>query len=529
MKTKNEAMKAVRMSLLALALAPMLVAMGADLYVDAGVAASGTGSQDAPYKTIQEAVDAAAEGATIHIAAGTYDSGWTEDSFKNGNGVVCSMRNRVYIDKSLTLCGEDKARTFVVGAHASTPADSPGLGLGTDAVRCIGVNASNVVISNLTITGGATKVPSANDDPAGNGGGIYAADGLSGIYIVDCVISNNIARRGAGASYNNDTTFGMTAVRCRFHGNRASSVSPAAFGLVAVHCLVTRHFSSTGFFEAGRFVNCTFANNYCRNLGTSKVSAANCFFADYWYKADYSGVYDTCGFPITEAMVVDVHTGANLFSIGFDQFVAPLLDDFRLHDDANVIGAGVMSHLTSLAIPDAFKYVDYYGNDIDSGAAACNLGCCQVAVAPVGGTVRFASLPQANKIFGTYDCQPNVTNLFLFDGCREFLIRRDLAYVRAAKWPEPIRVSVETTTWKGLYGFSASGADTVMRYPYLDGTYEIVPPKNPASTLTLTPPAVTDGACTFRQRISRALRTRSSKGIVLSSMFRTNCTAPGAK
>ena len=70
MKTKNEAMKAGRRGVLALALAlvPMLVAMGADLYVDAGVAAAGTGSQDAPYKTIQEAIAAAEAGAVSLVA-----------------------------------------------------------------------------------------------------------------------------------------------------------------------------------------------------------------------------------------------------------------------------------------------------------------------------------------------------------------------------------------------------------------------------------------------------------------------------
>ena len=100
--------------------------------------------------------------------------------------------------------------------------------------------------------------------------------------------------------------------------------------------------------------------------------------------------------------------------------------------------------------------------------------------------MRFASLPQASKITDSYSCQLNVTNLFLFDGDGPF-VRKELAYMRSATWPDSVKVSVETVTWKGLYGFSASGADTVMRYPYLDGTYEITPPKDTSATLTLTP------------------------------------------
>ena len=114
------------------------------------------------------------------------------------------MTNRVYITKSLTICGEDKHKTFIVGSHASVAEDAGGIGLGTDAVRCIGINADNVVISNLTITGGATKVPASGDNFDGNGGGIYAMNGRTGIYIVDCIISNNVAYRTGAMRYGND-------------------------------------------------------------------------------------------------------------------------------------------------------------------------------------------------------------------------------------------------------------------------------------------------------------------------------------
>ncbi len=475
---------------LVLALVPSLVLTGADLYVDADAVAGGNGTTSAPYKTIQEAVEAAEEGATIHIAAGTYDSGWTEDGFKNGSSMVCAMRNRVYIAKPLVLCGEDKERTFIVGAHASTAADSAGLGLGDDAVRCIGINASNVVISNLTITGGATKVPSANDNPDGNGGGIYAPSGLAGIYLVDCVVSNNVAQRGAGARYNNDGSGKhlMTAVRCWFHCNKAANRDPAVRGMTLVNCLVTHHAYGSCLVYAGTFVNCTFADNYCRSLGEKNTKAYNCIFADYMYKLDSSGCeYNNCGLPISEAFVTTSLTNEHcLFSIGYDQFIAPIKGNYRLHGGANVLNAGDMSYLSALSIPDAYKYIDFYGNAIDSTSGTCHLGCCQLPVTPTGGTLRFSDIPYLSNInpitFFPYN------NRYMFDGAEPFY-RGELAYLRSVAWPETVSLSVEMLAWAGLYGFAASGVDAVMRYPYLDGTYEIVPPKDPASTLTLTPVA----------------------------------------
>ncbi|MBR4652972.1 MAG: DUF1565 domain-containing protein [Kiritimatiellae bacterium] len=478
-----------RVLALVLAFVSSLALMGADLYVDAGVTVSGDGSQAAPYQTIQAAVDAAEAGAVIHVAAGTYATGATEDAFKNSSDVSCTMLNRVYIDKSLTICGEDKARTVIMGAHATTPEDSVGLGLGSDAVRCIGINASNVVISNLTITGGATKKPAADNDPNGSGGGIYAADGLSGIYIVDCVVSNNIAHQAAHARYNNDSTRGMTAVRCWFHAGRARLYYPATRGLSHVHCLLTHHAYTNPMVHSGTFVNCTFADNYCRSLGDSAdVQAYNCFFADYWYKADHGASYYNCGFPVEQSYVLSpaVTNEHCLFSIGRDQFIAPLMKDYRLHSGANVLNAGDMAYLSALSIPDEYRYVAYDGTVLDRSAATCHLGCCQEPVTPTAGTLRFASIPSAEGASVAYAHKLN-HNAYRFNGDADTLIRGDLAYVRAMEWPIVVKVSFETNKWAGLYGFSASGADTVMRYPYLDGTYEIAPPQDPASTLTLTP------------------------------------------
>ena len=449
------------------------------------------GGANGTYATIQAAVDAASAGDVIHVAAGTYATGGKEDTFIAG-GKSFPMTNRVYITKSLTICGEDKHRTFIVGSRASVAEDAGGIGLGTDAVRCIGINADDVVISNLTITGGATKVPTSSaDNYDGNGGGIYAMNGKSGIYIVDCIISNNVAYRTGAMRYGNDNSFGMTAVRCWIHGNRSIDYDPATRGTMLVHCLVTHHSYGSALIYSGKLVNCTFADNHCRAVCNQKTTAANCFFADCWVKCDANGSsYENCGIPLAETGVTTSSTNEHcLFSIGFDQFVAPLRKDFRLHPGANVLNAGDMSLLASLSIPDAYKYTDYYGNEIDRTAETCHLGCCQNPVAPVGGKVRFANLPSSNALTGGYTYTLSVDNTYAFDGAFEMPMRTDLAYVRAMTWPDFVKVEVETRQWAGQYGFSASGADTVWRYPYLDGTYEIAIPKAVGAELVLTPKA----------------------------------------
>ena len=99
---------------LAAVLAAVFSANAADLYV---------GGANGTYATIQAAVDAASAGDVIHVAAGTYATGGKEDTFIAG-GKSFPMTNRVYITKSLTICGEDKHRTFIVGSRASVAEDA---------------------------------------------------------------------------------------------------------------------------------------------------------------------------------------------------------------------------------------------------------------------------------------------------------------------------------------------------------------------------------------------------------------------
>ena len=440
------------------------------------------------FGTIQEAVNAASSDDIVMVAAGTYDQGSTLDGFTK------SMANRVYIDKPLTLCGAGKDVTVIKGKKASDDpsldATARSLGLGSDAIRCIGIKANNVVISNFTITGGATKVPAANanDDPDGCGGGIYAANGFENIAVVDCIVSNNVANRAAAARYGNDSNHKMSFIRTWFSWNRAFNRDPLTRGCILAHCLITKHPSQSSLMYNGTLINCTFAGNRMRAAGEkSAFKAYNCLFADLWYKQDYDGpYYANCAFTLPANMIT-VATSTNKFcqfEVGYDHFVAPIFDDYRIHDNAaSIIGKGDAEYLN--LIPEKWRNADFEGNGFED-TEVFNIGCFQKSVKADGGIVRFSKMPEGDAT-QTHGFAPDPMNKYFFgDNSASFFFANDLAYARATSGRKVLRIKAEISGWKGLYGFSASGSDTMMRYPLMDGSYEIMLP--PAGeTLTLSP------------------------------------------
>ena len=178
-----------------------------------------------PYYTIQAAVEAAEAGETVFVRNGIHDVGGALDGFST------PMSNRVYVAKSLTLVGESKEGAIIKGAHATEEVDDKGLGCGANAVRCLGINADNVVVSNLTLTGGATHNTTAgNDKEENNGGGVYVANGRTGVVLVDCIVSNNVARRAGALRYGNDGAANhgkCLLVRTWVHENKALNATTA--------------------------------------------------------------------------------------------------------------------------------------------------------------------------------------------------------------------------------------------------------------------------------------------------------------
>jgi len=444
-----------------------------------------------PYSTIQAAVDAAAAGDTVFIKNGIYDSGSTTDGFGT------PMENRVVIDKALTLVGESKENTIIKGRHATSPTDGQGLGLGADAVRCVAIKADNVVISNLTITGGAThNTDAGNDKEENNGGGVYVPNGRAGIVIVDCIVSNNAALRAAQIRHGNDgagSHYKCLLARTWLDGGRALNRDSSIRGCLAVHCLFTRHFSTGSIEYSATYVNCTFADGNCRNHGEAdgRVFGYNCIFADTWYKDDGKGRWFNCSFNKDQSDTTSTTNDACVFNPGYDLFIAPPLNDYRIHNGATtVIGKGDSSYLALESIPAAYRYVDFYGHAFNPSSV--NLGCSQEVITPTGGKVAIDHRAGASKIgsVGNYgaalDC-----GLYSFNG-RPIYASYYLGYVRAALGLSRIVIShdasiaTEPSRQKGLHSFDASGVDVMRRYPAMDGSFAIATP-DVGESLTLSP------------------------------------------
>ncbi len=472
-------MKTNMLALFALVLSvnPWVSASAATLVVDK---VSGT------YQTIQEAVNAANEGDTIYIRNGIYDVGETCDA------ISPTTSNRVYITKALTLVGESKEGVIIKGKRATINTDSD-LGCGTDAVRCLGINADNVVISNLTITGGATQYNSTGSiNDQSSGGGVYVAANKTGVVIADCIISNNVATQAGAVRYATDSvtdTPGCTIVRSWLHENKTTGANPALRGnCLVAYSLLTRHYSGNAISVYSTYVNCTFADAYSGCPGT--IKGYNCIFADEFYKVNTGTSLSNCLFNAGSDVAADTTNEYCSAKSGFDFFMAPPLVDYRLHSGATTaIKKGNAEYLN--LIPEAWRGTDFYGYAVDTSSV--NLGCAQEVVTATGGTITFAGQTGMTTAANNKQLGAKMDyGTYAFNG----LVMGspyDLGYVRSVSGtPKVVKLTHDPTTatktayQKGLHSFTASGADTTRRYARVDGVFTFTTPAD-GTTLTLAP------------------------------------------
>ena len=220
------------------------------------------GSESTPYRTLQKAVTCTAE--TLVLAhPGDYAEG---EAYWNGT-------NRVYVSTKKELrvkAVAGSASTFITGAADPDPAIANDYGLGSAAVRCIGV-ATNAAccFQGFTLRNGHAGY---NADNAGSdsvyGGALMNAYNITSFFngtLADCVITNCVASRGV--------VFGGALQRCRM-----TDCNVTKLGLLRSCRAIASVFDGNpgGGLVVGQTAsayNCTFAANSCPVLASGYGNA----------------------------------------------------------------------------------------------------------------------------------------------------------------------------------------------------------------------------------------------------------------
>ena len=208
-------------------------------------------SETAAKETLSAALSIASSGDTVYAMPGRHVKG------TQTNGDTRLYRGVVPGGVTLrSLPGHGPADTFIIGEPAKTSPDA--YGLGSDAVSCLFL-VQDARIRGLTITGGRSTAQ-------GWGGGLNGNVNW-GAWAMDCVISNNVAYRGGGASTVDNF------YRCKFMYNRATDYGTG----VAVN-------------DGRKYLNCVFDANYLwdsntrgvvyKNSAAAPIVVLNCTFVN---------------------------------------------------------------------------------------------------------------------------------------------------------------------------------------------------------------------------------------------------------
>ena len=281
-------------------------------YVDpAGSDANDGTSSATAWRTLQHAATTAPSGSMVLAAPGTYNEG-------HAFGALHS--NRVVVTRNIVLkATAGPEQTVIEGA---TDPDSTLYGCGTNAMRCLYISAG--AVEGFTLTGGAGSV-SPGDKDADNvrGGAVFATE--SGT-LWDCVISNNVASRGAAG-------FGGTFNRCLVTGNRV--YNNGTFRAAEVYdCLIVNNIGNWAGVFGGRFYGCTISGQSAGGGIGESTTAYNTILFD-------NAVQDAAA----KAICINCCTGGQLRpgagNIAADPlFVDAANGDFRLRADSPCINAG---------------------------------------------------------------------------------------------------------------------------------------------------------------------------------------------
>ena len=350
---------------------------------------SGDGSSDAPFGTIQEAVDAKTTlaGDTILVRPGVYS-----------NGVVSAATTgrhpcRLYVNKADLVIRSTGGRavTHIVGKLDPTDAK----GIGPEAVACVLVNQTGTfVLDGFTVRDGRTTATAGDADL---GGGVYSVNtaeaSVKKNHLYDCTVENCYSR-GKYVGYMTvhrslitrnpyaNSTYRSAVGSCRLENSIVAfngSDSEGCMGVMSspmANCLVMGSWKALSY--NGNVYNSILSMNYIDSADTdAQTVCTRCAFTEG---------RETWG-AARHAMDVDCVYGQKASML----FVSTRLGDWRTLAGSGAIGIGDPSKLAEVApLPEGYAYKDYYGLPIDTNAVSINAGVSQEVVTPQGGRCNFS-------------------------------------------------------------------------------------------------------------------------------------------
>ena len=224
-------------------------------------------------KTLAAVMALARDGDTVFAAPGVYEEGSARQNII-AYAAPSNICARVVVPEGVSLVSRDgAAATTIKGRRADV--DEDGYGGGATALRCAYLYPRAKLVG-FTLTGGRCSANEALCDDA-RGAGVHG----SGPYgqgnwseqmpvVKDCIITDNVTRRGAGATF-------VKAVNCRFTGNRATGLAAAAQHCELHNCFVDENHGSYALaYNTGLF-SCTIGAHHDGTsvLGPSAFSGYN--------------------------------------------------------------------------------------------------------------------------------------------------------------------------------------------------------------------------------------------------------------
>ena len=308
----------------------MEIVRGKTVYADAdATGAVEDGSAENPYHTLQAAVDDVGnDNGVVLLRRGHYNKGERLSAGTVSNR-CCFAGSGYCVVRSL----EGPSVTFVHGKSAST--SSTGDGRGEGAVRCLEKSGSgDIIVVGLTVCDGRVGV-TANDADGHDvrGGAVYRSSGGNGnMYLVDCVISNNLATRG-GVGFASAGT--VVFIRCRITGNRTPG-NALLRNCIAVNSLFYGNGAEgetcTAIGQTASAYNCTvYGSAECMGFEAGlSTKVANSVFVG----ATFDKVSASSGNKVANTVYVTTSTeqdlSANEVIQGDPVLTAPANGDFRL-------------------------------------------------------------------------------------------------------------------------------------------------------------------------------------------------------